>query len=365
MKYDYLVVGAGLFGAAFAYQKTHDGYKCLVIDRRNHLGGNTYCENIEGIQVHRYGPHIFHTDDKEVWDFVNQFVQFNDYIHMPLANYHGELYHMPFNMNTFAALWPDVKTADDAKKKIEEQVKQYGVANPTNLQQQAIALVGKDVYEKLIKGYTEKQWGRSCEELPPSIIQRIPVRYTFDNNYFNDRYQGIPVGGYNSLVEKLLENCDIQLGVDYLQNREHLNSLADKVLYTGMIDEFYDYCFGCLEYRSLEFETTVLYDCSNYQNCSVVNYTDSETPFTRIIEHKHFEDNDSPITIITKEYPAPYQKGREAYYPVNDEKNNALYQKYRQLAAQDEKVVFGGRLGNYQYYDMDDTIKAALKLAKL
>ncbi len=363
MKYDYLVVGSGLFGSTFAYEMAKKGKKVLVIDRRSHIGGNIYCENINGINVHKYGAHIFHTSDKDIWNYVNQFCEFNNYINSPIANYNGKLYNLPFNMNTFTKLWDDVITPDDAKRKIEEQKKELNGREPKNLEEQAISLVGKDIYEKLVKGYTEKQWNRDCKDLPSFIIKRLPVRFTFNNNYFNDRYQGIPIGGYNVIVEKMLENCDVMLNVDYLKEKEKFNSLADKILYTGMIDEFYDYQLGNLEYRSLRFENEIL-DIDNYQGNAVVNYTDRKTPYTRIIEHKHFEFNDCPKTVITKEYPCDWHVGDEAYYPINDEENNKLYEEYKKLALKEEKVIFGGRLGNYQYYDMDKVIKEALKLVE-
>lgn len=360
-KYDYLIVGAGLFGATFAYEMSKINKKCLVIDRRNHIGGNIYCKNINGINVHQYGAHIFHTSNKEIWDYVNQFVEFNNYRNEPIANYKGELYNLPFNMNTFSKLW-GVRTPNEAKQKIEEQRKVYGVENPTNLEEQAISLVGKDIYEKLVKEYTEKQWGRDCKNLPAFIIKRLPVRFTFNNNYFNDKYQGIPIGGYNIIIEKMLEKCDVELNVDYLKNKEHYNELADKVLYTGMIDEFFDYKLGNLEYRSLKFENEVLEDIDNYQGVAVVNYTSHDKKFTRIIEHKHFEFEECRGTIITKEYPKDWKLGDEAYYPVNDEKNMKLFEEYKELAKSMTNVIFGGRLGNYQYYDMDKIIKASLDL---
>ena len=362
-KYDYLIVGAGLYGAVFAYEANKRGKKCLVIDRRNHIGGNIYCENINGINVHKYGAHIFHTSDKEIWDYVNQFVEFNNYVNSPIANYKGEIYNLPFNMNTFSKLW-GISTPKEAQEKIEEQKSEYNITNPQNLEEQAISLVGKDIYLKLVKEYTEKQWGRDCKELPAFIIKRLPVRFTYDNNYFNDRYQGIPIGGYNKIIEKLLENADIELGVDYLKNKEKYNELADKILYTGMIDEFYDYKLGNLEWRSLKFENEILENEDNYQGNAVVNYTSHEQKYTRIIEHKHFEFNKCKGTVITKEYPQDWKKGDEAYYPVNDDKNNTLFAKYKELADKEENVIFGGRLGNYKYYDMDKVIKAALEMVK-
>ena len=361
-KYDYLIVGAGLFGATFAYEMTKKGKKCLVIDRRNHIGGNIYCENINGINVHKYGAHIFHTSDKQIWEYVNQFSDFNNYINSPIANYKGELYNMPFNMNTFTKLWKDVVTPTDAISKIEIQKQELNGKEPTNLEEQAISLVGRDIYEKLVKGYTEKQWGKDCKDLPAFIIKRLPVRFRFDNNYFNDRYQGIPIGGYNVIIEKMLDNCDIELGVDYLKEKAKYDALAEKVLYTGMIDEYFNYSLGNLEYRTLKFETELLEGIENYQGNAVFNYTDRETPYTRIIEHKHFEFGTQPDTVITKEYPSNWQIGDEAYYPVNDDKNNLLFEKYKELAKKEENVIFGGRLGNYKYYDMDKVIIAALNL---
>ncbi len=362
-KYDYLIVGAGLYGAVFAYEANKRGKKCLVIDRRKHIGGNIYCENINGINVHKYGAHIFHTSDKEIWNYVNQFVEFNNYVNSPIANYKGEIYNLPFNMNTFSKLW-GISTPKEAQEKIEEQKSEYNITEPQNLEEQAISLVGKDIYLKLVKEYTEKQWGRDCKELPAFIIKRLPVRFTYDNNYFNDRYQGIPIGGYNKIIEKLLENADIELGVDYLKNKEKYNELADKILYTGMIDEFYDYKLGNLEWRSLKFENEILKNEDNYQGNAVVNYTSHDQKYTRIIEHKHFEFNKCKGTVITKEYPQDWKKGDEAYYPVNDEKNNTLFAKYKELADKEENVIFGGRLGNYKYYDMDKVIKAALEMIK-
>ena len=362
-KYDYLIVGAGLYGAVFAYEASKKGKKCLVIDRRNHIGGNIYCENINGINVHKYGAHIFHTSDKEIWEYVNQFAEFNNYVNSPIANYKGEIYKLPYNMNTFSKLW-GISTPKEAQEKIEEQKAEYNITEPQNLEEQAISLVGKDIYLKLVKEYTEKQWGRDCKELPAFIIKRLPVRFTYDNNYFNDRYQGIPMGGYNIIIEKLLENADIELGVDYLKNKEKYNELADKILYTGMIDEFYDYKLVNLEWRSLKFENEILENEDNYQGNAVVNYTSHDQKYTRIIEHKHFEFNKCKGTVITKEYPQDWKKGDEAYYPVNDEKNNTLFAKYRELANKEEKVIFGGRLGNYKYYDMDKVIKAALEMVE-
>jgi UDP-galactopyranose mutase len=361
-KYDYLIVGSGLFGAIFAYEAKKRGKTSLVIDKRNHIGGNVYCENIEGINVHKYGAHIFHTDDKEIWDYVNNFAEFNRYTNSPVANYKGELYNLPFNMNTFYALWK-VKTPKEAKEMIEKQVKEAGIEEPKNLEEQAIKLVGKDIYEKLVKGYTEKQWGMKATELPAFIIRRLPVRFTFDNNYFNDRYQGIPIGGYNVIIEKLLEGIEVKLDTNYFDDRSELNNIAGKVVFTGMIDQFYDYKFGELEYRSLNFEHEVL-DIENYQGNAVVNYTEYEVPYTRIIEHKHFEGTDSSKTVITKEYPAQWRRGDEPYYPVNNLQNNDIYMKYKNLADKEENIIFGGRLGEYKYYDMHHVIRRALNIVK-
>ena len=362
MKYDYLVVGAGLFGSIFAYEANKQGKKCLVIDKRDHIGGNIYCESIEDINVHKYGAHIFHTSNKEVWDYVNSFVEFNRYTNCPVANYKGELYNLPFNMNTFYQLWK-VKTPKEAMAKIEEQVKEANIDEPKNLEEQAIKLVGKDIYEKLIKGYTEKQWGKKATELPSFIIKRLPVRLTFDNNYFNDDYQGIPVGGYNKIIEKMLENVDVRLNTNFFENREELENIADKIVFTGMIDEFYNYKFGTLEYRSLRFEHEVLEE-ENHQGNAVVNYTEYEIPYTRIIEHKHFEYGTQPKTVITREYPATWTKGDEPYYPINNDKNNELYDKYKELADKEERVIFGGRLAQYKYYDMHHVIEQALNCVK-
>ncbi len=364
MKYDYVIVGAGLFGSCFAHEMTKIGKKCLVIDRRNHIGGNVYCEDMHGIHVHKYGAHIFHTSNKKIWEYVNQFCEMNNYINSPIANFHDELYNMPFNMNTFTKLWDDVITPEDAKKKIDGQRKILEGKEPANLEEQAISLVGKDIYEKLVKGYTEKQWGKDCKELPAFIIKRLPVRFTFNNNYFNDRYQGIPIGGYNKIIEKMLENSEVLLNTDYLKDKEKYNALGKKILYTGMIDEYFDYELGNLEYRSLKFETEYLETCDNFQGNAVVNYTDRETPYTRIIEHKHFEFQECKGTVITREYPSNWIIGMEAYYPVNDEKNTMLYTKYQDLAKKEANVIFGGRLGNYKYYDMDKVLEAALELVE-
>ena len=358
-KYDYLIVGSGLFGSIFAYEANKKGKKCLVIDKRDHIGGNIYCEDIEDINVHKYGAHIFHTNNKEVWDYVNSFAEFNRYTNCPVANYKGELYNLPFNMNTFYQLWK-VKTPQEAISKIEEQVKEANIEEPQNLEEQAIKLVGKDIYEKLIKGYTEKQWGKKATELPSFIIKRLPVRLTFDNNYFNDKYQGIPVGGYNKIIEKMLENIDVKLNTDFFENREELENMAEKIVFTGMIDEFYDYKFGTLEYRSLKFEHETLEE-ENYQGNAVVNYTEYDIPYTRIIEHKHFEYGNQPKTVITREYPATWNKGDEPYYPINNDENNELYAKYKELADKEENVIFGGRLAEYKYYDMHNVIEKALQ----
>ena len=357
-KYDYVLVGSGLYSGVFSYFAKKSGKKCLVVEKRNHIGGNIYCENIEGINVHKYGAHIFHTSNKEVWSFVNSLVEFNRYTNSPVANYKGEMYNLPFNMNTFSKMW-NISTPDEAKEIIEKQ-KAVIDGEPQNLEEQAIKLVGTDIYEKLVKGYTEKQWGRFCTELPAFIIKRLPVRYTYDNNYFNDSYQGIPIGGYNVLIEKLFESCDIELNVDYLENREHYNSLADTIVYTGAIDAYYDYQLGKLEYRSLKFETETL-DKDNYQGVAVVNYTEREIPYTRIIEHKHFEFGTQDKTVITKEYPSDWEEGMEPYYPINNEENQCLYQKYVELSKKEQqRVIFGGRLGEYKYYDMDKVIESAM-----
>ena len=359
--YDYLIVGAGLFGAVFARAALAAGRKCLAIDRRSHAGGNIRCEAREGINIHVYGAHIFHTSSEEAWAYANRFVRFNHFINSPIANYKGEIYNLPFNMNTFSRLW-GVRTPDEARTIIEAQRGEVA-GEIRNLEEQAISLVGRDVYEKLIKGYTEKQWGRACAELPAFIIRRLPVRFTYDNNYFSDRYQGVPEGGYNALVDALLEGTEVAFGVDFLEDRERLSALADRIVFTGPIDRFYGCRFGALEYRSLKFRTERL-ETGNFQGVAVVNYTDRETPYTRVIEHKHFEFGTQPITYVTYEYPRAWQPGDEPYYPVNDEKNSALYQKYRGLAAVEKRVVFGGRLGSYGYFDMDKTIIQALALAK-
>jgi UDP-galactopyranose mutase len=357
--YDYLIVGAGLFGAVFAHEATEKGKSCLVIDRRPHLGGNVHCETIEGITVHAYGAHIFHTCDREIWDYVNRFSQFNHFINSPIAVYRDELYNLPFNMNTFSKLW-GVRTPQEAKEKIASQIAGLNIGEPQNLEEQALKLVGTDIYEKLIKGYTEKQWGRKCTDLPAFIIRRLPLRFTYDNNYFNDRWQGVPVDGYDAIIGQLLSGCDVLLRTDY-KNIE--KNIADKTVYTGMIDEFFGYCFGRLQYRTLRFEHE-LSDCENYQGCAVVNYTDASVPYTRIIEHKHFTFGTQRKTVITREYPAEWTDGTEPYYPVNDEKNQRLYEQYKKLAESRPDIIFGGRLGSYQYYDMDKVIRAALNAAK-
>lgn len=355
-KYDYVIVGAGLFAGVWAYLANKQGKKCLVIEKRNHLGGNIYCEDIEDIHVHKYGAHIFHTSNRQIWDFVNSLAEFNRYTNSPVANYKGEMYNMPFNMNTFSKMW-GISTPEQAKAIINEQ-KGTITGEPRNLEEQAISLVGRDIYEKLVKGYTEKQWGRDCKDLPAFIIKRLPVRYTYDNNYFNDLYQGIPIGGYNVLTEKLFAGCDAELGVDYLENREKYDALGETIVYTGTIDAYYGYQFGKLEYRSLRFESEIL-DTDNYQGVAVVNYTDRETPYTRLIEHKHFEFGTQPKTVITREYPADWKEGMEPYYPVNDERNQKLYARYAELAAKEDHVIFGGRLAEYKYYDMDKVIESA------
>ena len=357
--YDYIIVGAGLYGAVFAHEAKCKGLKCLVLDKRDHIGGNIYNERIEGINVHKYGAHIFHTNSDLVWEFVNQFVDFNRFINSPIANYYGEIYNLPFNMNTFNKMW-GVVTPDDAKKKILDQCKEYEGLEITSLEEQAVSLVGRDIFDKLIKGYTEKQWGRSVSELPASIIKRIPVRFTYDNNYFMDKYQGIPIQGYNHMIEKMLEGTPVELGVDFLVHKDKYMNKAKKIVYCGMIDEFYDYCYGTLEYRSLKFEHTIL-ETSNYQGNAVVNYTDSETPYTRIIEHKHFEFGQQSKTVITKEYPKEWHVGSEPYYPINDANNTKKYEKYSHLAKEESQVLFGGRLAEYKYYDMDKVIMSALK----
>lgn len=373
MLYDYLIVGSGLFGATFAYRAQQAGKKCLVIDKRPHLGGNVYCEKIEGINVHKYGAHIFHTSNKKVWNFVNSIVEFNRYTNSPVANYQGKLYNLPFNMNTFHQMW-GVVTPQQAKEKIEEQranaveaMKKVGIKEPRNLEEQAISLIGTDIYEALIKGYTEKQWGRKCTDLPAFIIKRLPVRFVYDNNYFNDKYQGIPIGGYNKLIEGLLEGVEVKTNTDFFENRSYWESIAEKIIFTGKIDEFYNYQFGKLEYRTVRFEEEI-HDYSNYQGNAVVNYTEKEIPYTRIIEHKHFEMfgtevEECPKTVISKEYSTEWKDGMEPYYPVNDEKNNTLYNQYKELADKEQNVIFGGRLAEYKYYDMAPIIEKVLNIA--
>jgi len=359
--YDYLIVGAGLFGAVFAHEAYKKGRTCLVIDKRNNIGGNIYTESTEGINVHKYGAHIFHTSDKQIWDYVNRFAEFNNYINSPVAVYKDELYNLPFNMNTFSRMW-NIRTPEQAREIIASQIADLGITEPHNLEEQALSLVGRDVYEKLIKGYTEKQWGRDCRELPAFIIKRLPLRFVYDNNYFNDRYQGIPIGGYTAIIEKMLEGIDVRTGTDYFDFIRDNKDIARKTIFTGMIDEYYGYCYGPLQYRSVRFETEVL-DCENYQGNAVVNYTDREVPYTRIIEHKHFEFGKQPKTVISREYSSEWKQGMEPYYPVNNEENNALYEKYRELADKESNVIFGGRLGQYKYYDMDKVIAAALECA--
>lgn len=359
--YDYLIIGSGLFGSVFACEAKRNGKKVLMLERRPHVGGNVYCEKLDDINIHKYGAHIFHTSNKKVWDYVNQFVEFNSYVNSPIANYKGELYNLPFNMNTFTKLW-GIVTPDEAAAKIDEQ-RMAIKGEPQNLEEQAISLVGTDIYTKLIKGYTEKQWGRCCTELPAFIIKRLPVRYTFDNNYFNDRYQGIPIGGYNKLIDALLADIEVRTGVDYNEQRYAYDGLAAKIVYTGPVDAYFDYKLGQLEYRGLRFETEKLEEV-NHQGVAVMNYTEREVPYTRVIEHKHFEFGTQPVTYVTKEYPAVWKPGEEAYYPINDERNQKLYQKYVELAAKEYRVIFGGRLAEYKYYDMDDVIASALKCAQ-
>lgn len=364
-KYDYLIVGSGLFGATFAYLARKNGKRCLVIDKRTHTGGNIYCENKEGINVHKYGAHIFHTSNRKVWDFVNSIAEFNRYTNSPVANYRGELYNLPFNMNTFNRMW-GVKTPQEAMKKIEQQRKETGITQPKNLEEQALMLIGRDIYEKLIKGYTEKQWGRPCTELPAFIIKRLPVRFVFDNNYFNDLYQGIPVGGYNKLTDGLLEGIETITSTDYFDNRSHWDSIADKIVFTGKIDEYYGYRYGKLEYRTVAFEEETI-DTPNYQGNAVVNYTEREVPYTRIIEHKHFEMFGEEVykcskTVISREYSTEWKDGMEPYYPINNERNNDIYAKYKKLADAETNVIFGGRLAEYKYYDMAPIVEKVLNM---
>lgn len=359
MKYDYLIVGAGLFGAVVAHELAEQGKAVLVIDKRDHIAGNIYTEEIEGIQVHKYGAHIFHTSDKKIWDYVNQFAEFNHYINSPIAVYKDELYNLPFNMNTFSKMWK-IRTPGEAKEIIRKQIDELDIREPGNLEEQALSLAGRDVYEKLIKGYTEKQWGRDCKELPAFIIKRLPFRFTYDNNYFNDKFQGIPIGGYTKIVERMLEGVEVRTGTDFFEFRKENPDIAEKIVFTGMIDAYFGYQLGALEYRSVRFETEVL-DCDNYQGNAVVNYTEREVPYTRIIEHKHFEFGKQPKTVISREYSSEWKVGMEPYYPVNDEKNNCLFAQYQKLAEKEKNVIFGGRLGNYKYYDMDKVIAEALK----
>ena len=371
-KYDYLIVGAGLYGSTFAYLATKQGKRCLVIDKREHVGGNLYCENVEGINVHKYGAHIFHTSNKKVWDFVNSIVEFNRYTNSPVANYKGRMYNLPFNMNTFYQMW-GVRTPEEAQAKIEEQrmeameaMRREGVSEPRNLEEQALTLIGRDIYERLIKGYTEKQWGRSCKDLPAFIIRRLPVRLVYDNNYFNDKYQGIPIGGYNKLIDRMLEGADVRTGIDFFDDRELWEAKAEKVVFTGKIDEYFGYRYGMLEYRTVIFEQETL-DMANYQGNAVVNYTDREVPYTRVIEHKHFEMfgqevYDNPKTVVSREFSTEWKPGMEPYYPVNDERNNSLAEKYRALAAQEKNVIFGGRLAEYKYYDMAPIVERVMDL---
>lgn len=358
--YDYLIVGAGLFGAVFAHEMNAKGKKCLVIDKRSHIGGNCYTEKIEEINIHKYGAHIFHTSDREIWEYINQFSEFNNYVNSPIAVYKNELYNLPFNMNTFSKMW-NIKTPDEAKAIIRSQIEKLNISEPKNLEEQALSLVGSDVYEKLIKGYTQKQWGRSCCELPAFIIKRLPLRFTYDNNYFNDRFQGIPVGGYTKIFEKLLKDIEVKLNTDYKEICQEIT--VEKTVYTGCIDEFFDYRLGALEYRSVRFETEII-DTENYQGNAVVNYTDSDIPFTRIIEHKHFEYGTQPKTVISREYSAEWKSGAEPYYPINDKQNNTLFEEYKKLAQSRSDVIFGGRLGQYKYYDMDKTIRSALNTVR-
>lgn len=362
--YDYLVVGSGLFGSVFAHEAKKRGKKVLVIDKREHIGGNIYTEEIEGIQVHRYGAHIFHTSNEEVWNYITKFAEFNRYTNSPVARYKEEIYNLPFNMNTFSQMW-GVKTPEEARRKIEEQIRKANIKEPKNLEEQAISMVGTDIYEKLVKGYTAKQWGRDCKDLPSFIIKRLPVRFVYDNNYFNDKYQGIPIGGYTQIIEKMLDGAEVRLNENFFDKRSEYESIARKIIFTGMIDEYYNFRFGQLEYRSLRFETEIL-DNENYQGNAVVNYTEKEVPYTRIIEHKHFEfmcqsGESNPKTVITREYPKTWEEGDEPYYPMNDEKNNGLYKKYLQLAENEKNVIFGGRLGMYKYFDMHNIVAEALK----
>ena len=362
MKYDYLIVGAGLYGAVMAHELHKRGKSCLVIDRRNHIAGNIYCEDMEGIHVHKYGAHIFHTSNRQVWDYMNQFAEFNHYINSPVAVYKDELYNLPFNMNTFSRMW-GIRTPKEARDMIAKQVREAGIGEPGNLEEQCLSLVGRDVFEKLVKGYTEKQWGRDCRDLPAFIIRRLPVRFTYDNNYFNDRYQGIPIGGYTAVVERMLEGIEVRTNTDYFAFKKENPDIAKKIIFTGMIDEYFGYRLGALQYRSVRFETEVL-DCDNYQGNAVVNYTEKEVPFTRIIEHKHFEFGTQEKTVISREYSSEWKVGMEPCYPVNDERNSRLYAEYRKLADAENNVIFGGRLGSYRYYDMDKVVEAALQAVR-
>lgn len=362
MNYDYLIVGSGLYGSIFAHEANKRGKSCLVIDRRNHIGGNIYTKEVEGINVHQYGAHIFHTNNKEIWDYMNKFAEFNRYTNSPVAIYKDELYNMPFNMNTFSKMW-GVKTPKEAKTIIEQQVKEANIKEPKNLEEQAISLVGRDIYVKLVKGYTEKQWGMRATELPAFIINRLPVRFTYDNNYFNDKYQGIPIGGYTKIIEKLLNGIEVRINTNFFTNRQVLEHVASKIVFTGMIDEYFNYQFGALEYRSLKFKHE-LFEEENYQGNAVVNYTEYEVPYTRIIEHKHFEFGTQPKTVITKEYPVKWHQGNEPYYPVNNDSNNRIYEKYKELADKEDKVIFGGRLAEYKYYDMHHVVETVLRKAK-
>ncbi len=368
-KYDYLIVGSGLYGACFAQRAVVAGKRVLVIEKREHLGGNLYCDCVEGINIHTYGPHIFHTSNEKVWEFVNSLTPFKNYIYSPIANYKGRLYNLPFNMNTFSSLWDDVTTPQEAKDKINAQKRDSGITEPQNLEEQAISLVGREVYETLIKGYTEKQWGRDCKELPAYIIRRLPVRFTFDNNYFNDKYQGIPIGGYNKLIGAMLDGAETMCGVDYFADREHWDNIAERVLFTGKIDEYFDYCYGKLEYRTVQFEQETV-DTPNYQGISVTNYTDRETPYTRVIEHKHFETfgadlESNPKSVISREYSVEWSDGMEPYYPINNERNDSIYAKYKQKASELNGVIFGGRLAEYKYYDMAPIIEKILNLDEI
>lgn len=362
MKYDYLIVGAGLFGSVFAREMTDYGKKCLVIDKRPHIAGNIYCETVEGINVHKYGAHIFHTNDDKVWNYVNRFAEFNDFINSPIANYKGEMYNLPFNMNTFHQLW-GVTTAEEAKAKIESQIAELNIGEPKNLEEQALKLVGRDVFEKLVKGYTEKQWGRPCSQLPAFIIKRLPLRFEYNNNYFNAKYQGIPIGGYTKITERILDGIDVLLETDYFDFIKTTEHTFDKILFTGKIDEFYGYQYGKLEYRTVKFENLII-DKEDYQGNAVINYTEYEIPYTRIIEHKHFEFTKCPKTVISKEYPVEWEEGMEAYYPINDERNNSLVLEYNKKASNEQNVIFGGRLGEYKYYDMDKVIERALEVVE-